>query len=467
VVTTSDHDKAPERMLLRSYSIKLSRSMVVTGAIMIYRFFTGQQSLTPSRTDKSSHDRDEQIKDEYIQDLEENRALWKRLFTDTKIQTQKDIRQLQDEILELMKKLDWKDSLLEEEKREGAENTTALRQEIDSLKAELATAYTEVRAMNTRLHVSEGLWKSVKGQRMAAEEKLERVEREWSQLDRKVKVQKAENSALVQALAERQDELRELTRAAELERLRTVEQETDLKLRLEGIKIKLCVDLADKDALIDGLQRRYDADKLKFEDRLASKDITIKELHEDFGNGNGKSNEALAASSSEIGKLRFDLSEKSTQIDMLQRALREMKQNHENAAEEIANLKNQASFPLTAIAWKAAKEIQSRDKIIENLKTELAKKTTHIRVLASAASTLKAVPFCPSLSKPRSRVHQPASYSTIPQTYDDGAEFGEAVPRTVSLDVSRTYQVRNKLVCRLIYEENEAIYTRWMSHKHS
>lgn len=110
---------------------------------MIYRFFTGQQSLTPSRTDKSSHDCDEQIKDEYIQDLEENRALWKRLFTDTKIQTQKDIRQLQDEILEL-KKLDWKDSLLEEEKRE-------------------ATAYTGVRAMNTKLHVWEGLWKSVKG----------------------------------------------------------------------------------------------------------------------------------------------------------------------------------------------------------------------------------------------------------------------------------------------------------------
>jgi chromosome segregation ATPase len=212
---------------------------------MIYRFFTGQQSLTPSRTDKSSHDCDEQIKDEYIQDLEENRALWKRLFTD--------IRQLQDEILELKKKLDWKDSLLEEEKREGAENATALRQEIDSLKAELATTYTGVRAMNTRLHVSEGLWKSVKGQCMATEEKLERVEGEWSQLDRKVKVQKAENSALVQALAERQDELRELTGAAELERLRTVERETDLKLRLEGIKIKLCVDLADKDALIDGL----------------------------------------------------------------------------------------------------------------------------------------------------------------------------------------------------------------------
>ena len=324
---------------------------------MIYRFFTGQQSLTPSRTDKSSHDCDEQIKDEYIQDLEENRALWKRLFTDTKIQTQKDIGQLQDEILELKKKLDWKDSLLEEEKREGAENTTALRQEIDSLKAELATAYTGVRAMNTRLHVSEGLWKSVKGQCMAAEEKLERAEGEWSQFDRKLKVQKAENSALVQALAERQDELRELTRAAELERLRTVERETGLKLRLEGIKIKLCVDLADKDALIDGHQRRYDADKLKFEDRLASKDITIKELHEDFGNGNGKSNEALAASSSEIGKLRFDLSEKSTQIDMLQRALREVKQHHENAAKEIANLKFQAAFPLTAFVWKAAKKI--------------------------------------------------------------------------------------------------------------
>jgi len=164
---------------------------------------------------------------------------------------------------------------------------------------------------------------------MAAEEKLERVEGEWSQLDRKVKVQKAENSALAQALAERQDELRELTRAAGLERLRTVERETDLKLRLEGIKIKLYVDLADKDALIDGLQRRYDADKLKFEDRLASKDITIKELHEDFGNGNSKSNEALAASSSEIGKLRFDLSEKSTQIGMLQRELRQVKQHHE------------------------------------------------------------------------------------------------------------------------------------------
>lgn len=312
VVTTSDHDKAPERMLLRLYSIKSSMSTVVTGAIMIYRFFTGQQSLTPSRTDKSSHDRDERIKDGYIQDLEENRALWKRLFTDFKIQAQKDIGQLQDEILELKKELDWKDSLLEEEKREGAENTTALRQEIDSLEAELATAYTGVRAMNTKLHVSEGLWKSVKGQCMAAEEKFERVEREWSQLDRKAKVQKAENSALVQALAERQDELRELTRAAELERLRTVERETDLKLRLEGIKIKSCVDLADKDALIDGLQRRYDADKLKFEDRLASKDITIKEPHEDSGNGNGESNKALAASSSEIGKLRFDLSEKST-----------------------------------------------------------------------------------------------------------------------------------------------------------
>lgn len=119
------------------------------------------------------------------------------LFTDFKIQAQKDIRQLQDEILELKKKLDWKDSLSEEEKREGSENTTALRQEIDSLKAELATAYTGVRAMNTKLRVSEGLWKSVKGQCMAAEEKLERVEGEWSQLDRKVKVQKAENSALV------------------------------------------------------------------------------------------------------------------------------------------------------------------------------------------------------------------------------------------------------------------------------
>jgi len=269
----------------------------------------------------------------------------------------------------------------------------------------------------------------------------------------------------VQALAERQDELRELTRAAELERLRTVEREMDLKLRLEGIRIKLYVDLADKDALIDGLQRRYDAGKLKFEDRLASEGITIKELHENFGNGNSKSNEALAASSSEIGKLRFDLSEKSTQIDMLQRELREVKQHHENAAEEIANLKNQASFSFTAIAWKAAREIQSRDKIIENLKTELAKKTTHIRVLASAASTSKAVPFCRCLSKPRSRVHQPASYSTIPQTCD-GAEFGEAVPRTVSPDVSRIYQARNKLVCRLIYEENEAIYTRWMSRRH-
>jgi hypothetical protein len=150
---------------------------------------------------------------------------------------------------------------------------------------------------------------------------------------------------------------------------------------------------------------------------------------------------------------------------MLQRELREVKQHHENAA-EIANLKNQASLPLTTIAWKAAKEIQSRDKIIENLKTELAKKTTHIRVLASAASTSKAVPFCRSLSKPRSRVHQPASYSKIPQTCDDGAEFGEAVPRTISPDVSRTYQVRNKLVCRLIYEENEAIYARWISRRH-
>ncbi|OCK94379.1 uncharacterized protein K441DRAFT_720913 [Cenococcum geophilum 1.58] len=285
VVKASDYDKAPERMLLRPYSIKPFKSMAVTGAIMIYRFFTGQQSLTPSRTDKSSHDCDEQIKD----------------------------GQLQDEILELKKKLDWKDSLSEEEKREGSENTTALRQEIDSLKAELATAYTGVRAMNTKLRVSEGLWKSVKGQCMAAEEKLERVEGEWSQLDRKVKC-------------------------------------------------------------------RYDADKLKFEDRLASKDITIKELHEDFGNGNSKSNEALAASSLETGKLRFDLSEKSTQIDILQRELRQVKQHHENAAEEIANLKNQAPFPFTAIAWKAAKEIQSRDKIIENLKTELAKKTTHIRV---------------------------------------------------------------------------------------
>jgi hypothetical protein len=27
--------------------------------------------------------------------------------------------------------------------------------------------------------------------------------------------------------------------------------------------------------------------------------------------------------------------------------------------------------------------------------------------------------------------------------------------------------VLNELMCRLIYEENEAIYTRWMSHKHS
>lgn len=271
----------------------------------------------------------------------------------------------------------------------------------------------------------------------------------------------------MQALAECQDELKELTRAAELERLRTAERETDLKLRLEGIKIKLCVDLADKDALIDGLQRRYDADKLKFEDHLASKDITIKELHEDFGNGNSKSNEALAASSSEIGKLRFGLSEKSTQIDMLQRELREVKRHHENAAEEITNLKNQASFPFTGIAWKVTKEIESRDKIIENLKMELVKKTTHIRVLASAASTSKAVPFYRSLSKPRSRVDQPASYSTIPQTCDNGAEFGEAVPRTVPPDVSRTYQVRNKLVCRLIYEENEAIYTQWMNRRHT
>lgn len=77
VVKASDYDKAPERMLLRPYSIKPFKSMAVTGAIMIYRFFTGQQSLTPSRTDKSSHDCDEQIKDGYIQDLEENRALWK------------------------------------------------------------------------------------------------------------------------------------------------------------------------------------------------------------------------------------------------------------------------------------------------------------------------------------------------------------------------------------------------------
>ena len=200
------------------------------------------------------------------------------------------------------------------------------------------------------------------------------------------------------------------------------------------------LDLADKDALIDGLQRRYDADKLEFEDRLASKDITIKELHEGLENGNSKFNESLVASSSEIGEIRFGLSEKSTQIDMLQREidmlqreLQEMKQHHENAA-EMANLKNQASFPLTTTARKAAKEIQSRDKIIENLKTELAKKTTHIRVLASAASISKAVPFHRSLSKPRSRVHQPASCSTIPQSCDDRAEFGEAVPKTISPD---------------------------------
>jgi len=75
VVKTSDHDKVPERMLLRPYSIKSFKSVAVTGAITIYRFFTGQQPLTPSRTDKLSHDCDEQIKDEYIQDLEENRAL--------------------------------------------------------------------------------------------------------------------------------------------------------------------------------------------------------------------------------------------------------------------------------------------------------------------------------------------------------------------------------------------------------
>ena len=165
-------------------------------------------------------------------------------------------------------------------------------------------------------------------------------------------------------------------------------------------------------------------------------------------------NEALAASSLEIGKLRFDLSEKSTQIDMLQRELQEVKQHHENAAEEIANLKNQASFPLTASARKMAKEVQSRDKIIENLKTELAEKTTCIRVLVSAASMSKAAPFRRS----------PASYSTIPQSCDDSAEFGEAAPRTISLDVWN-FQARNKLVCRLINEENEAIYTRWMSHR--
>ena len=330
-----------------------------------------------------------------------------------------------------LKKLDRKDSCLEEEKREGAENTAALQQEIGSLKAELATAYTAATAINTELHVSEGLWKSVKGQFMATEKKLERVEREWSQLDCKAGVQKAENSALVQALAERQDKLRELTRAAELERLRTAKRETDLKLRLEGIKVKLQADLADKDALIDGLQRRYDADKLEFEDRLASKDITIKELQEGLGNGTSKSNEALAASGSEIGKLRFDLSEKSTQIDMLQRELQEVKQHYENAAQEIANLKNQASFPLTATARKAAKEIQSRDKTIENLKTELAKKTTHIRVLASAASISEAVPFRQSLSKPKGEVHRPASYSTIPQSRHDRAEFSEAAPRII------------------------------------
>lgn len=111
-----------------------------------------------------------------------------------------------------------------------------------------------------------------------------------------------------------------------------------------------------------------------------------------------------------------------------------MKQHYENAAEDIANLKNQASFPLSATARKAAKEIQSRDKIIENLKTELAKKTTHIRVLASAASISKAVPFRRSLSKPRSRVHQPASYSTIPQSGGDRAELGEAVSRNIPPD---------------------------------
>ena len=270
--------------------------------------------------------------------------------------------------------------------------------------------YTTVTVINTKLHVSEGLWKSVKDQSVATEKKLERVERKWSQLNCK-----AENSALVQTLAERQDKLRELTRAAELERLRKVEQETDLKLRLEDIKVKLQADLADQDALIDGLQRRYDADKLEFEDRLSSKDITIKELQEGLGNGTSKSNEALAASSSEIRKFKFNLSEKSAQIDMLQRELQKVKQHHENAAEEISNLKNQASFPLTATAQKAAKEIQSRDKIIENLKTKLAKKTIHIRVLASAASISEAVPFRRSLSKPKSGVHRPASYSTIPQ----------------------------------------------------
>ena len=69
VATTSDHDRAPEHMLLRPSSIKSSKSMAVTGAIMICRFFTEQQSLTPSKTDKSPHYCDEQTKDEYIQTL--------------------------------------------------------------------------------------------------------------------------------------------------------------------------------------------------------------------------------------------------------------------------------------------------------------------------------------------------------------------------------------------------------------
>ena len=116
VVTTSDHDKAPEHMFLRLNSIKSFKSMAITGANMICRFFTGQQSLTPSRTDKSSHDCDEQIKDEYIQTLEENRALLQSIVTEITTQAEEDIEQLQDEILELKKKLDWKDSLPEEER---------------------------------------------------------------------------------------------------------------------------------------------------------------------------------------------------------------------------------------------------------------------------------------------------------------------------------------------------------------
>ncbi|OCL13398.1 hypothetical protein AOQ84DRAFT_415532 [Glonium stellatum] len=397
--TVSDYDGASEHMLRRPSSIESINSIATTGSSVISRLFKRERSLTPSRASEPLYDCDEQARNERIQTLQKNKEFLNGLVTEIEMQALEDIKRLQGEVIELKKKLDSKDSLLKA-KMQDVQDTTALRHEIASLVAELTKARATVGAL---------------------EAELERVESEQSKLDRSIKAQETENRTLVQALAEGQDELKKLTGAAEPESHRVAERETDFKVRLERAKDKIQADLADKDALIDSLHHHHEADKLEFERRPASKDATIKKLQEGLVNGTVKSKEAATTTSLEIEKLRSNLSEKSVQIDVLRKELQEAKQYHEVAVGEIADLKNQASFPLTATARKAAKEIQNRDKIIENLKAELAKKNAHIRASEIAASLSEALPSRRSFPKPKSRIHQ-VSHSSDLERCDERVE---------------------------------------------